>query len=61
MKAYKKKPGTLGLPEVALMRVTELISACKTPRVSSSEKSCSAHILFIAELRRARCLTFFSF
>lgn len=40
------------------MTVTELISACKAPRVSSSEKSCSAHILFIADLRRARCLTF---
>ena len=43
------------------MTVTELISACKAPRVSSSEKSCSAHILFIADLRRARCLTFFFF
>nr|XP_015092799.1 engulfment and cell motility protein 1 isoform X1 [Vicugna pacos] len=43
------------------MRVLELISACKSPRVSSSEKSCSAHILFIAVLRRAPCLTFSSF
>lgn len=49
-----------GPPGGGALRVTKLINACKMPRVSSSEKPGSAHVLFIADLRRARCLTFSS-
>lgn len=41
MKAYKK-----GYPRGGAMRVTELISDCKTRFVSSSEKSCSVHTIY---------------